>query len=117
MKAQDDQARLDRLPKHAREEIILLRNTVESLRAKLRVGPADSNVFLNPYGENPTPLGTNPMLQFKTGERAEDVEGFTVQFVGDELRVQGMAPSHEDYMAVLPMSGNYVAIRHVKKGS
>lgn len=116
MEPQHDQERLDKLPKHAREEIILLRSNVAHLERKLSVGPADSNAFLDPYGRAPRPLGNNPMIKFATGEE-DELEGFHVQFVDGELRIQGMAPRYDDYLAVLPMSGNYVAIRHVRKGN
>lgn len=117
MEPQHDQERLDRLPKHAREEIVLLRSNVAHLERKLSVGPENSNAFLDPYSSTPRPLGINPVIKFVTGTGEEDtLEGFHVQFVDGELRIQGVAPRYDDYLAVLPMSGNYVAIRHVKKG-
>ena len=117
MEPQHDQERLDRLPKHAREEIILLRSHVAHLQRTLSVGPEDSNAFLDPYSETPRPLGNNPVIKFVTGTDEKDtLEGFHVQLVDGELRIQGVAPAYNDYMAVLPMSGNYVAIRHVRKG-
>lgn len=110
---QHDQERLERLPKHAREEIIRLRDRVANLEAKLADGPADSNVFLSPHYDA-VPLGKDVYLGYKT-EGPEDVDGFTVQFKNGSVLVQGMAPSHDHYLGVFPMSGNYVEIRHVKK--
>jgi hypothetical protein len=116
MNKQPDQERLDRLPKWAAEEIIRLRSKIVGLEARISTGPGDSNAFLNPYREGAsTPLGKDPMIQFRVGEDALD--GFTVQFKNGELLVQGMAPAHDDYLGVFPMSGNYVAIKHVKKGN
>lgn len=115
MEPQHDQERLDRLPRHAREEIILLRSNVANLQRKLSVGPADSNAFLNPHSEAVTPLGKNPLIKFS--DEPDQFGGFTVQFKDGELFIQGMAPGFDDYLAVFPMSGNYVSIRHVKKGN
>lgn len=112
---QDDQARLDKLPKWAREEIVCLRAKVDRLNALISAGPADSNAFLRPYSDAPTPLGKNPVIQFRTGHG--ELEGFTVWFKNDELLIQGMPPVHDDYLGVFPASGNCIAIKHVKKGS
>jgi hypothetical protein len=111
--AQHDQERLDRLPKHARDEIIKLRADVQHLRQKLSAGPEDSNAFLDPNSDSPTPLGRNPFIKFRTSENGYD--GFTVQFKDGALLVQGMAPRVEDYLGVFPMSGNYVSIKHVRQ--
>lgn len=105
-----------KLPKYAQSEIEVLRSNVASLERKLSAGPEDSNAFLDPYRDAPRPLGKDPVIQFRDTPD-DSLAGFTVQFKDGELRVQGMAPAHDDYLAVLPMSGNYVAIRHVKKGS
>ena len=115
MEPQHDQERLDRLPKHAREEIILLRGNIAHLERRLSVGPADSNAFLSPHSEAVTPLGTNPLIKFS--DEPDQFDGFMVQYKDGELFIQGMAPGFDDYLAVFPMSGNYVAIRHVKKGN
>jgi len=114
MDPQPDQARLDRLPKWAAEEIVRLRNKIDGLNRVISAGPADSNAFLNPYRDFPTPLGKDPTIQFRDGE--DPLNGFTVQFKNGEILVQGMAPAYDDYLGVFPMSGNYVAIKHVKKG-
>lgn len=114
MNPQPDQERLDKLPKWVREEIVRLRSNVVYLERKLSIGPADSNAFLDPYSETPRPLGTNRMIKFHTG--ANELDGFHVQFVDGELKIQGVAPGYDDYLAVFPISGNYVSIKHVKKG-
>jgi len=116
MKTQHDQEWLDRLTKKARDEIVGLREKVDSLEARLSVGPEDSNAFLDPYRDASRPLGKDPVIQFRTGDPDDSLSGFTVQFKGAALLVQGMAPSHDDYMAVMPMSGNYVKITHVREG-
>lgn len=113
METQPDQARLDRLPKHAREEIILLRSNNAALQRKLSQGPADSNAFLDPYSDSPRPLGNNPMIKFIDGP--DDLGGFHVQFIDGELKIQGVSPGYDDYFAVFPISGNYVSIKHVRK--
>jgi hypothetical protein len=113
LEEQSDRDRLERLPKWARDEIVRLRGDVEHLEAKLRCGPADSNAFLNPCSDSPTPLGKDPVIEF--GERGEEMREFTVRYKNGELAINGMAPSMDDYFGVFPGSGNQVTIKHVKK--
>lgn len=105
-------ARVARLPKWAQDRIKLLESNVVHLERQLATGPADSNAFLNPYSESPTPLGKNPVVAY--GPHG-DLKEFTVQFKDGELTIQGLAPSYTDYLAVLPQSGNQVLIKHLRK--
>jgi hypothetical protein len=114
MSTRNDQERLDRLPKWARERILRLERNVEHLEAKLSTGPADSNAFLDPYSDSPRPLGKDPVIEF--GARGEEMREFTVRYKDGELVINGMAPSFDDYFGVFPGSGNQVTIKHVKKG-
>lgn len=115
METQHDQDRLDRLPRHAREEIIRLRAEVEHLKGKLTEGDKDSNAYQDPYSTTPRPIGKDPVIRYEDSHREGWLGGFTVQFKDDELRVQGMAPHVDDYLAVFPTGGNTVVIKHVKK--
>lgn len=104
---------LNKLPKYVAQEIERLSGNVEYLRRKLQAGPEDSNAFLDPHSEEPRPLGKNPVIKFQSGDG--EMDGFVVQFVDGELKIQGVAPRYDDYLGVFPVSGNYVTIKHVKK--
>lgn len=110
----DEQERLSRLPKWAREKIVRQGETIEYLKDKLRQGPENANVFADPYSETPRPVGKDPVLRFDTGSDHR-LEGFTVRFMDGELHVQGMAPHVDDYLAVFPTGGNTVIIKHTKR--
>ena len=115
MKTNLTEEQLAKLPAYVRNEIERLVADGSSMERALRAGAEDSNTFLEPYNpQTRRPLGKDPVILFRTGD---GMKGFTVQFKNEELLVQGMAPSYEDHLAVFPMSGNYVAIKHVKRES
>lgn len=59
---QDD---FERLPIWARMEIQALKRDLEDAQARLRMGPRDSNTFLEPYPEKTmTPLGRDVIVRF-----------------------------------------------------
>ncbi len=57
------------LPKWAQKELTRLEAGVEYWKAKATVGPEESNTFLDPYAEKPTPLGKDAHVAFVLGDR------------------------------------------------
>lgn len=95
---------LARLPKHAQRYIAVLESNLEHERARLAVGPADSDTFAEPYASTPRPLGRGTSVSFKLGDH-EFSTSVTVRGEGGSLHVHG-----SQAFAVLPKSTNVVEI-------
>lgn len=116
MSTEENAARLAKLPKWAQQELASQEATIRHLRGRLAVGPEESNAFLDPYAEPPRPLGRNPVIEFGDRDQDHGNRDMTVRWKDGELIINGMAPSHDSYLAVFPVSGNQVMVKHVRKG-
>lgn len=77
----------DRLPKWAQQEINRLTLRLREANKRLSAGPEDSNVFADPYSDNPTPLGRDALVKFVVGDGSGDV--IIVRRAGNGIYVQG----------------------------
>lgn len=99
--------KLDRLPKWARERIERAERDIEQLRAEARVGPDDSDTFVNKYDGTGTPagrpLGAGPEIRFELGDDyyvLARIEG------PGALRITAHGRRLHSGMAFLPRSSN-----------
>ena len=107
---------LDKLPKYVSDEIERLDRSIRYWKAKVEVGPADSDTFIEHYGgiDGPvTPLGRGTTVAFYRRDRTRDsVDGWQHRFdvsIDDEgeLRISG-----GDGLLVRPYAGNAIRVRH-----
>lgn len=99
-----------KLPIWAQKELERLERDVDRYKAKLSEGPEDSRAFLNPYSAAPTPLGSDPRVQFKLGKDrfGHDFE-VNLTIDGNLLYVYGSGGR----LAFLPNASNtgYIEVR------
>lgn len=98
------QARVSKLPRHARELIERLQRDLDYANERLAEGPEDSDTFADPYATPPRPLGTGTMIQFGSGDGS-----FKVHFEDGQLCISFQAMGPRD-LAVLPWSANSVRL-------
>jgi hypothetical protein len=94
---------LTRLPKWAQREIERLTRDVEHYKARLEVGPEDSDTFASPYSDAATPLGVGTVIEFRFGERWD--AKIMARLEGDRLIVSGGSR-----IAVFPNASNVVEV-------
>lgn len=75
------------LPKWAQNEISRLERDLAYERDKLAQGPENSNTFAEPYATTPRPLGENPNIEFRLGDKWGDK--INVRIEGDKLQILG----------------------------
>lgn len=96
------------LPKWAQQEIGRLERDLESARAKLRVGPEDSDTFADAtLSELARPLGKGARIEFRFGDSWH--ERITAYIEDRRLVVHGGS-----VLAVFPRSSNGVEIEVVQ---
>ncbi len=102
----------ERLPKWAQQEITRLNANVEYWKARATVGPENSDTFLDPYGDPPTPLGKRPVVEFHLGpDRFNDRIRVNVEAGGrGELYVAGGTT-----LKITPWATNVVKISTEKR--
>lgn len=103
---------LTRIPKWARTEIERLRADNAYLSEKLAAGPADSDVFADPYNETPRPLGRGTIIEF--GDKDSAGGAWNVELRDGELRVSLRSLRLQGAVAVIPWSSSSVRIRSVR---
>lgn len=97
-----------KLPKWAQAEISRLTRDLEYERARLAVGPEDSDTFADPYNHTPRPLGRGTSIQFVLEEgRGKTIHVRTTQRHDGTVRLDVVGG---DMIIVHPQSGNHVEI-------
>jgi hypothetical protein len=106
-----DDARMERLPKWARDEIKVLNMRLAEARERLSQGPENSDTIAEPFGDAPRPLGTGTIVRFTINPSDPDdwASYFDVSLREGELRVR----SGSARTAVLPESSNGFRVRLV----
>jgi hypothetical protein len=103
---------LTKIPKWARQEIERLRTDVAYLREKLEAGPADSDVFADPYGDSPRPLGRGTMIEF--GDKDSEHGAWNVALQDGELHITLHSLRAAGTAAVIPWSSTSLRVRSVR---
>jgi hypothetical protein len=99
-------ARVDKLPRHARDLIERLQRNLDHANAKLAEGPCDSDTFADPYSETPRPLGQGTLVQFGASKH----EGtWKVHVEEGQLNINFQALGNYD-MVIIPVSSNVVRL-------
>lgn len=80
-------ARYERLPKWAQQEIVRLERDLAYAKARLADDPGNSRVFADPYSDPPRPLGYDTAIDFRFGEAWS--ERITVRIDRGGLKLHG----------------------------
>jgi len=91
-----------RLPVWAQHELTRLRRNNADLKARIALGPEDSDTFAHPTAETPTPLGRGAQVQFGPAEH-----NFKVEYEDGELKIY----TSSGRLLTLPESTNVVTHR------
>lgn len=102
---------LGRLPKHARQYIELLEDTLAAARARIQEGPENSTAILEPYHDtNRKPLGRDTHIRFKSDNGAQ--YDLRHDAAADKIKISGNGKHYADTFVVLPDVSNAVILTH-----
>lgn len=96
-------ARFERLPKWAQQEIERLERDLAYAKERLAEGDSESRVFADPYADPPRPLGYDTAVEFRFGDHWSDK--IHIRIDGDGLKVMGGSR-----LSITPEAANVVRI-------
>jgi hypothetical protein len=91
-------------------EINRLRRDLEDMRRRVAADPEGSDVFADPYGAPPLPLGSGTVISFSA--TGKPTEGFIAELVGEDLIVRTQT-SGRARLGVFPGASNEVTLKVV----